>query len=84
LLIAATSLTLISTALLTRTTQILPEHQRVHQIGRQGLFISAILIVLLGFIPLETIPLLAAIAALLLLPVFFGVRVWVETIGKDD
>jgi low temperature requirement protein LtrA len=84
LLIAATSLTLISTALLTRTTQILPEHQRVHQIGRQGLFISAILIILLGFIPLETIPLLAAIAALLLLPVFFGVRVWVETIGKDD
>jgi low temperature requirement protein LtrA len=84
LLLAATAMTLITTAFLTQTTQILPEHQRVHDIGRRGLFISAILIIALGFIPLNTIPLLSAIALLLLLPVFFGLRVWVEIIGTDD
>jgi len=84
LLLTATALTLVSTALLTRTTQIPPEHQRIHDIGRRGLFISAVLVMLLGFISLETIPLLIAIAVLLLMPVFFGIRVWVETLGADD
>lgn len=84
MLLAATTLTLVTTAFLTRTTQTLPEHQRVHDIGRRGLFISAILIIALGFIPLDTIPLLSLIVLLLLLPIFFGVRVWVETIGRDD
>jgi len=84
LLLASTALTLATTALLTRTTQILPEHQRVHDIGRRGLFLSAILVTLLGLIPLDTIPLLSATALLLLLPVFFGLRVWVETVGTDD
>ena len=84
LLLIATALTLVTTALLTRTTQVLPEHQRVHQTGRRGLFISAILIIALGFIPMDTIPLLSAIALLLLMPVFFGIRVWVETLAIDD
>lgn len=84
LLLAATALTLVSTALLTRTTQILPEHQRIHQIGRRGLLISAVLILLLGLLQLDTIPLLISIAIFLLLPVFFGVRVWVETLGSDE
>lgn len=84
LLLAATAMTLITTAFLTRTTQILPAHQRVNDIGRRGLFISAILIMMLGFIPLDTIPLLGAIALLLLMPVFFGIRVWVEVLGGDE
>ena len=84
LLLVATAMTLVTTALLTRTTQILPEHQRVHDIGRRGLFISALLIVALGFIPVDTIPLLSIIVLLLLLPVFFGLRVWVETVGTDE
>jgi low temperature requirement protein LtrA len=84
LLLAATALTLFVTALLTRTTQILPEHQLVHDIGRRGLFLSAILVMLLGFIPLDTIPFLSLIVLPLLLPIFFGLRVWVETVGRDD
>lgn len=84
LLLASTALTLVTTALLSRTTQILPGHQRVHDIGRRGLFISALLIIALGFIPFGTIPLLSIIVLLLLLPVFFGIRVWVETVGTDD
>jgi len=84
LLLTATALTLVTTALLTRTTQILPEHQRVHDIGRRGLFVSAVLIIVLGLIPLDTIPLLGVIALLLLMPIFFGLRVWVEVAGTDD
>ena len=81
MLLAATALTLITTALLTRTTQTLPEHKRIHDIGRRGLLISAILIIALGFIQFDTIPLLSIILLLLLLPVYFGLRVWVGTIG---
>jgi len=84
LLLMATALTLLTTALLTRTTQILPEHQRVHNIGRRGLFISATLIILLGFISLDTVPLLSLITLLLLMPIFFGLWAWVETVGTDD
>lgn len=83
LLLAATAMTLIATAFLTRTTQILPEHQRVHDIGRRGLYISAALIIVLGFIPLDAIPLLSIMVLLLLTPVFFGMRVWVEVAGSD-
>jgi len=83
LLLTSIALTLVTTALLTRTTQILPEHQPVHNIGRRGLFISAILVFLLGFIPLDIIPLLSVIVLLLLMPIFFGLRVWVETVGID-
>ena len=83
LLLAATALSLVSTALLTRTTQILPEHRQVHEIGRRGLYISAVLIIALGFFPLNAIPLLSIMALLLLTPVFFGVRVWIEGAGSD-
>lgn len=78
LLLGSTAMTLLSTALLTRTTQILPEHQRVHEIGRSGLFVSAFFIVMLGFLPLSVIPLLIVIVLLLLLPIFFALRVWIE------
>jgi len=84
LLLAATAMTLVATALLTRTTQILPEHKRVHDIGQRSLYISAGLIIALGFIPLNAIPLLSIMAFLLLTPVFIGIRVWVETIGSGD
>jgi len=84
LLSTSIALTLVTTALLTRTTQIIPDHQPVHNTGRRGLFISAILVFLLGLIPLEAIPLLSVIGLLLLMPIFFGIRVWVETVGTDE
>jgi low temperature requirement protein LtrA len=80
LLLSAIAMTLVATAFLTRTTQILPEHQRIQDIGRRGLFISALLIMLLGIFPLGTIPLLSVIVLLLLTPIYFGLRVWVENV----
>jgi cadmium resistance protein CadD (predicted permease) len=77
-------MTLLVTALLTRTTQILPEHQQIHDTGRRGLLISAFLIVVLGFFPINAIPLLSIIVLLLLLPIFFALRVWVETAVSDE
>jgi len=82
LLLGSTALTLGVTALLSRTIRILPEHQRIHTIGRRGLYLSMILIMASGFIPLDTIPLLGIMVLLLLAPVFFGMRVWVEVAGS--
>jgi len=74
-LVLATALTLASTAALMRTTQLEPQHVRIHKVGERVMFISAALVALLGFVNLETIPLLIAIVILLLMPVFFAFRV---------
>jgi hypothetical protein len=78
--LSAIAITLITTAFLTQTTQVLPEHQRIHDIGRRGLFISALLILVLGFIPFSTTPFLSVIVLLLLTPIYFGLRVWLENV----
>lgn len=80
LLLSAIAITLVTTAFLTQTTQILPEHQRIHDIGRRGLFISALLILVLGFIPFSTTLFLSVIVLLLLTPIYFGLRVWLENV----
>ncbi len=53
-------------------------YSHIHNRGRNALFVSAAGIVLLGFLPLNTIPTLACIAALLLLPIYFALRVWLS------
>ena len=80
LLVGTVSLTLLSTALLTRTIQFPKEHARIYKLSRRVMIVSAFLVFLLGVSSLETIPLLAVVLAMLLAPVFSGFRVWLETL----
>jgi low temperature requirement protein LtrA len=78
LLVSAIAITLLSTAVLMRTIQLSPEYQRTHQAGRRMMLVSAVLILLLGFLNLHIIPLLIFLAWLMLAPIFTAFRVWIE------
>ena len=84
LLVGAIALALISIALLMRSIQI-PEE--LYQFYRQGgivTFISGVIILLLGFSDLSTIPLLVVLILLLLAPVIYGVGVWIKLLGAEE
>ena len=49
-----------------------------YRLGQMVIFLAAIVILALGFSTLETIPLLAAISVLMLLPVAFGLIHWLK------
>jgi low temperature requirement protein LtrA len=83
LLMIATAITLVSTAALMRTTRLEARHRRTHEVAQRVMLVSAILVILLGFTNLEAIPLLIAVVLLLLAPVFFAFRVWLETFGGE-
>jgi low temperature requirement protein LtrA len=84
LLVAAVAITLISAAVLTRTLQLSPEHQRTHRAGGRVMFVSAVLILLSGVFTLKIISLLVLLVALMLAPVFSALRVWIEMLGRGE
>lgn len=83
LLVIAIGITLISLGVLTRTIQLDRVQQSTLRVGRRVIFISAVLILLLGFASLETIPLLIVVVLLLLAPIFFTFRSWIEMIDQQ-
>jgi low temperature requirement protein LtrA len=84
LLVIALTISLISIAVLTTTIQLNQIHQRTHRVGRRAMLVSAVLILLLGFTSLETIPLLIAAVLLLLAPISFAFRVWLEMLDQSS
>jgi low temperature requirement protein LtrA len=84
LLVIAIAITLVSIAVLTRTIQLNPVQQATLRVGRRVTLISTGLVLLLGFTSLEAIPLLAAVVLLLLVPIFFAVRTWIELLDLAD
>jgi hypothetical protein len=84
LLVAAVGIALISIALLMRTIQLSPKHQRIHGAAGRVMLISAFLILPLGFSNLNTIPLLILLIFLMLASVFFAFRVWIEKPDQAD
>ena len=83
LLVGAIGITLLSIALLIRLIQIAPEHQDIYRVGGRVTLIAGILIVLLGFTNLNTIPLLIAVVLLLLAPILFTFRVWIAMVDEE-
>ena len=84
LLVGSVGLALISTAFLMRSIQVPPEHYRLYRKGGIITFISGLVILLLGFTSLSTIPLLMVLILLLLTPIFYGVMVWITMLGGEE
>jgi low temperature requirement protein LtrA len=74
LLVGSITIALVTIAFLMRTIQISKEHQRIYRMGGIFTLISGIIILLLGFTSLGTIPLLIIIILLMLIPVFYGLK----------
>jgi low temperature requirement protein LtrA len=84
LLVASVSIALISIAFLMRTIQIPDEHQRIFYTGSRITLTCAIIVPVLGFSGLGTIPLLIVLIALMLTPVFYGLKAWIRSLGTVD
>jgi low temperature requirement protein LtrA len=82
LLVSAVATTLIATTALLTTVQLSPERQWTRRMGGRVMLVSAVVIALLGFANLKTIPLQIILVLLMLAPVFSAFRVWVEMQGE--
>jgi low temperature requirement protein LtrA len=84
LLVAATAVVLLNIALLARTIQVSPEHRPAHRTAGRALLVSSLTIVLLGSTSLGTIPLLLLLNLLLLVPVFYAFKTWLNKFGTGS
>ena len=84
LLVGTIAVALISIAFLMRTLQIPNEHQRIYRNGGMVTLVSGIIILLLGFSSLGTIPLLIIMILLMLVPVFYGLKALIKVPGAGE
>jgi hypothetical protein len=56
----------------------------MYRTGRIITLISGLVILLLGFTGLSTIPLLVILVLLMLTPVFYGIKVWIRVLGAEE
>lgn len=84
LLVGAVALALICIALLMRSIQIPQEHQRLYRTGGIVTLVSGLIILLLGLTSIPTVPLLIVLVLLLLAPIFYGLKVWIDMLGAEE
>ena len=84
LLVGAVALALLCIALLLQAVQVSPELAPLSRRGGLLTAASAMLILLLGSLPLPAIPLMTLQVVLLLLPVFYGIKVWILVLGAGE
>ena len=84
LLVGAIAAVLISIALILKSLNF-PENQRgLYRAGARVMFIDGILVILSGMTSIGTRPLLLALIALLLAPVFYGILVWIKVLDARE
>ena len=81
LLVGSIAIALITISLLMRIIHVPHEHHQIWQTGSRVTFAVAIIVALLGFSSLETIPLLAILVLLMLAPVFSGFKMWIKRLS---
>jgi hypothetical protein len=67
-----------------RTIQISPEYYQGYRTGGIVTFVSGLIILLLGFSNLGPIPLLIVLILVMLAPVFYGLKVWIQMLGAEE
>ncbi len=84
LLVGAIAATLVCIALLMGTLQLEQRHLPLYRRAAMVTALSAALSFAMGFLPLPAIPLLMILVLLMLLPVFYGFKVWVVALGAEE
>ena len=75
---------LASIALLMATLQLPEEHRSLYRRAGWLTLFSALAALLMGATDLAPIPLLIVLIVLLLLPVFYGLKVWITVFGAQE
>lgn len=83
LLVASVALVLVGVALLMQAIKLPQEQYQLYRRGGIVTVASALLILLLGFISVPTLPFLLILVLLMLLPIFYGIKVWIQVFGAE-
>jgi len=78
LLIGAVFVAILSISLILRTIQSPDEHKIIHRVAGRVTALSAFAIVPLAFVNISLILFLSLLIAIMLAPIFFGIRIWVK------
>ncbi len=84
LLVASVALVLACVALLMQSLQLPQELLPAYRRGGIVTLICALIILLLGFINLPTIPFLLILVLLMLIPNFYGLIVWIQAFNAEE
>ena len=84
LLIGAVATVLLCIALFIPLIRMPPNYRPLFQRGALMTVACALGVVGLGFVPITTIPLLGILDLLMLLPIIYGVKVWVVVFGAEE
>ncbi len=84
LLGGAVALTLICVASLMQSIQVPPDQYPLYRWGGIITVFSSVLILILGILQLPTIPALLILIVLMLIPIFYGVKVWIQVFGGKE
>lgn len=84
LLVGAAALTLICIALLMQAIQVPQEQFPLYRRGGLITFISSLLILLLGALNLPAVLLLITLVLFMLIPIFYGIKVWIQVFGAEE
>jgi low temperature requirement protein LtrA len=79
LLTGCVAVVLVCISFITRTIELPETHLNMYREGGRLMLISAVLIGLMGWVSLPAIPFLGAIILLLLLPIYYAFRSWIES-----
>lgn len=78
LLLGSVATMLLCIGLLIPTIQVNPAHQHIYKTGSRIMLLSAPLVILLGLVEIQAIGLLSLVVLVLLVPVYYGLRGWLQ------
>ena len=84
LLVGATAVTLVSVGILMRTINVPEQQRRFYRSGSLVTIISGVVIALPGFLNLSTIPLLILVIIIMMIPVIYGIFVWIKYLNGEE
>jgi len=84
LLVVPVALVLACVALLMQAIQVPQEQYSLFRRGGIVTIVSALIILLLGFFSLPTIPFLLILVLLMLVPIFYGIKVWIQVFNAEE
>jgi len=84
LLVGSVSLVLACVALLMQSIQIPKEYYPLYRRGGLITLVSAVIGLFLGILNLPTIPLLIILVLVMITPVFYGIKVWIQVFNAEE
>ena len=84
LFVGTVAVVLISISILIRVVQVVESRKPLYKKGGWVTLSAGIVIALLGFTNLDVIPLMIIVIALILAPIFYGLRVWIMILIEQE